>query len=46
MCVPLDVHINAKVKRAYQAIDLVPERECMEETTTRRSGQVFEKEEL
>ena len=45
MLVPLDVRINARVKRSHQTVDIVPERECVEETNTRRSGQVFEKEE-
>ena len=45
MCVPLDVHINAKVKRAYQAVDLIPEREYKEEEQRYRGGRVFEKEE-
>jgi hypothetical protein len=45
MAVPLDVHINAKVKRAHQAVAIVPERECMEEKDRYRGGQVFEREE-
>jgi len=45
MCIPLDVHINAKVKRAYQAVDLITERICTEEKDRYRGGRVFEKEE-
>ena len=45
MCVPLDVRINAKVKRAHQAVDLIPERAYTEEKDRYRGGQVFEKEE-
>jgi putative transposase len=45
MVLPLNVHINAKVKRAYQAVDLIPERDYTEEKDRYRSGQVFGKEE-
>jgi len=45
MLVPLNVHINAKIKRAYQAVDSIPEREYTEEIHRYRGGQVFEKEE-
>jgi hypothetical protein len=41
MCIPLDVHINAKVKRACQAVDLIPEREYRDE----ERGRLFGKEE-
>jgi putative transposase len=45
MLVPLNVHINAKIKRAYQTVDIIPESECREEAHRYRGGQVFEKEE-
>jgi hypothetical protein len=45
MLVPLDVHINAKVKRAYQAVEIIPEREYTEEKDRYRNGQVFGREE-
>ncbi len=45
MVLPLDVRINAKVKRAHQAVDFIPERACTEEKDRYRGGQVFEKEE-
>ena len=45
MAIPLDVHINAKVKRAYQAVDIIPEREHLSEETRYRGGQLFGKEE-
>jgi hypothetical protein len=45
MLPPLDVHINAKVKRAYQAVDIIPERKYREEKDRYRGGRVFEKEE-
>jgi len=44
MLTPLDVHINAKVKRAYQAVEIIPEREATEEMRY-RGGQLFGKEE-
>jgi len=45
MLVPLDVRINARVKRAHQAVDIVPERECVEDKERYHGGRVFEKEE-
>lgn len=45
MAVPLDVHINAKVKRAYQAVDIIPEREYLPGEMRYRGGQLFGKEE-
>jgi putative transposase len=45
MLVPLNVNINARVKRAYEAVDLVPEREYTEDKERYRGGRVFEKEE-
>jgi transposase InsO family protein len=45
MLVPLNVHINAKVKRAYQAVDIVPAREYTDDKERYRGGRVFEKEE-
>lgn len=44
MLTPLDVHINARVKRAYQAVDIIPERE-LKPNERYRGGQLFEKEE-
>jgi len=46
MLVPLNVNINARVKRAYEAVDLVPEREYTEGKERYHGGRVFEKEEL
>lgn len=46
MAIPLDVHINAKVKRSYQAVEIIPEREYRKEETRYRGGQLFGKEEL
>lgn len=43
MLIPLNVHVNARIKRAYQAIDIIPENEYREETARYRGGQVFEK---
>jgi putative transposase len=45
MLVPLDVHINAKVRRAYQAVDIIPDRDYTEDPERYRGGQVFGKEE-
>jgi len=45
MLVPLNVNINAKVKRAYEAVDIVPEREYTEDRQRYHGGRVFEKEE-
>lgn len=45
MLVPLNVNINARIKRAYEAVDLVPEREYTEDKERYRGGRVFEKEE-
>jgi hypothetical protein len=45
MAVPLDVHINVKVKRAYQAMDIIPEREHLSEEKKYRGGQLFGGEE-
>jgi putative transposase len=45
MAVPLDVRVNAKVKRAYQAVDIIPEREYMPEESRYHGGQLFGKEE-
>jgi len=45
MLVPLDVRINAKVKRAYQAVDIIPEREYTDQKERYHGGCVFEKEE-
>ncbi len=45
MLVPLNVNINARIKRAYEAVDLVPEREYTEDKERYRGGRVFEREE-
>jgi transposase InsO family protein len=45
MLVPLNVNINAKVKRAYEAVDIIPERDYTEDKERYRGGRVFEKEE-
>ncbi len=45
MLVPLNVNINARVKRAYEAVDIVPERDCAEDKERYRGGRVFEREE-
>lgn len=46
MLVPLNVNINARVRRAYEAVDIIPERECVEDNERYRGGKVFEREEL
>lgn len=45
MLLPLDVHINVKIKRAYQAVDIIPGHEYREESIRYRGGQVFDREE-
>jgi len=40
----LDVRINAKVRRAHQAVDIILEKEYREEKDLYRGGRVFEKE--
>ena len=45
MLIPLDVHVNVRVKRARQAVEIIPEREYAEEKDRRRNGQVFGREE-
>jgi putative transposase len=45
MLIPLNVHINAKIRRAYQTVEIIPEKEYVEEKERYRGGQVFEKEE-
>jgi putative transposase len=45
MLVPLDVNINARVKRAYEAVDLIPERDYTEDREKYHGGRVFEREE-
>jgi len=42
---PLDVHVNAKVKRANQAVDLIPDAAYHQEEEHYRGGRVFEREE-
>ena len=44
MLIPLDVHINARVRRAHQAVDIIPEREYREEKDRYHGGRVFEEE--
>ncbi len=43
MAHPLDVHINAKIKRYHQAVDLITERD--EDKNRYHGGRVFEREE-
>jgi putative transposase len=45
MLVPLNVNINARVRRAYEAVDLIPERNYTEDKEKYRGGRVFEREE-
>ena len=45
MVLPLDVHANAKVKRAKQTVDLIPDAVYQKEQEHYRGGRVFEKEE-
>lgn len=45
MLVPLNVNINARVKRAYEAVDIIPEREYTEDRERYHGGRVFEREE-
>jgi putative transposase len=45
MLLLLDVRINAKVKRARDTIDIIPERDYIEDPEHYRGGRVFEKEE-
>jgi putative transposase len=45
MLVPVNVNINARVKRAYDAVDLIPERAYTEERERYHGGKVFEREE-
>jgi putative transposase len=42
MCIPL--HINARVKRAHETVDIIAERECLPEETRYRGGELFGKE--
>jgi putative transposase len=44
MLAPLNVNINARIKRAYEAIELIPERTYIEDKGY-HGGRVFEKEE-
>jgi hypothetical protein len=41
MAVPLDVCINAKIKRSHQAMDIIPERQYLPDETKYRGGQLF-----
>jgi transposase InsO family protein len=45
MLVPLNVNINARVKRAYEAVDIIPERDYTEDKERYHGGRVFEREE-
>jgi putative transposase len=45
MLVPLNVNINARVKRAYEAVDIIPERDYLEDKEKYHGGRVFEREE-
>jgi len=45
MLVPLNVNINARVKRAFDAVDFIPERAYTEDKERYQGGRVFEREE-
>lgn len=45
MLVPLNVNINARVRRAFDAVDIIPERGYTEDKERYRGGRVFEREE-
>jgi hypothetical protein len=45
MLVPLNVNINARIKRAFDAVDIIPEREYTEDKERYHGGRVFEREE-
>lgn len=44
MLIPLDVHVNARVKRSHQAVDIIPDCKNVQEDRL-RNGQVFGREE-
>lgn len=41
MATPLDVHINAKIKRAHQSVDIITPQEYTPDDTRYRGGQLF-----
>ena len=45
MLVPLDVHVNARVKRLNQTVDIVPDNTVLPEVRLLKNGQVFGREE-
>ena len=45
MLMPLDVHINARVKRSHQTVDIVPDSTIEPEDRLLQNGQVFGREE-
>lgn len=45
MLVPLNVNINARVKRSHETVDIIPERDYLEGKETYHGGRVFEREE-
>lgn len=46
MLIPLNVNINARVKRAFDAVEFIPERTYIEDKERYQGGRVFEREEL
>lgn len=44
MLIPLDVHVNARVKRSHQAVDIVPDNTVEPEGRLLKNGQVFGRE--
>jgi len=44
MLIPLDVHVNARVKRSHQAVDIVPDNTVAPEGRLLKNGQVFGRE--
>ena len=45
MLIPLDVHVNARVKRLNQTMDIVPDNTVLPEGRRFKNGQVFGREE-
>ena len=43
MC-PFDVHVNARVKRSHQTVDIVPDNTVEPEGRLFKNGQVFGRE--
>ena len=44
MLIPLDVHVNARVKRSHQTVDIVPDNTVAPEGRLLKNGQVFGRE--